>query len=401
MCSDARSQQSRGRHHSDTNVHKPHGGPPPVLGRRLAAGSPPVMQPHSALQLHTIRASSAVAPWPLACTISGLTSISASSGTVCISRPIAITALRDRLDVRRRCAADAGQKLGRAQLAQRLDDLRLVSVSGQQLHVAQRLDPDAAKAQQQDRAPTGIALGADHQLDASRRHLFDQDAVELHIGRGALDACHHRVPRGAQRGLVGEIQHDAAGLGLVRQRRGLRLQRHRIADALCHRSRLVRGARKLSLGHAHASGLEHLLAEPFGLRALAALRQALERLCRRTRAAAREQAAVAGVERDRPQHAIRRARKHRRAFADGLHDIGSKLPGVAERHHDHGLGRVRHALVEGLHHRGVADRKRDEQHADIGIVDQRLDHDRQRVRREAGGDVERIAVIAVRRAAPR
>src|SRR5262249_6757760 len=39
----------------------------------------------------TISASSAVAPCPLACTISGLTSISVSSGTVCISRPMAMT----------------------------------------------------------------------------------------------------------------------------------------------------------------------------------------------------------------------------------------------------------------------------------------------------------------------
>ena len=39
----------------------------------------------------TINASNAVAPCPLACTISGLTSISVSSGTVCISRPMAMT----------------------------------------------------------------------------------------------------------------------------------------------------------------------------------------------------------------------------------------------------------------------------------------------------------------------
>src|SRR5689334_10528140 len=39
----------------------------------------------------TISASSAVAPCPSACTISGLTSISVSSGTVCISRSIACT----------------------------------------------------------------------------------------------------------------------------------------------------------------------------------------------------------------------------------------------------------------------------------------------------------------------
>src|SRR5580704_6111529 len=48
---------------------------------RIAVG------PHSA----TINASKAVAPCPLACTISGLTSISVNVGTVRINRPIAIT----------------------------------------------------------------------------------------------------------------------------------------------------------------------------------------------------------------------------------------------------------------------------------------------------------------------
>ena len=74
------------------------------------------------------------------------------------------------------------------------------------------------------------------------------------------------------------FKHDAAGLGLVRQRRGLRLQHHRIADALGHCGGFVRGAGELAVGHPDAGGGEHLLAQPFGLRALAELGQPLDRL---------------------------------------------------------------------------------------------------------------------------
>ena len=44
--------------------------------------------------------------------------------------------------------------------------------------------------------------------------------------------------------------------------------------------RFVRGAGEFAAGHANAGGGEHLLAEPFGLRALAELGQALDRLRR-------------------------------------------------------------------------------------------------------------------------
>src|SRR5262249_54536661 len=62
-----------------------------------------------------------------------------------------------------------------------------------------------------------------------------------------------------------------------------------------------------------------------------------------------------------------------------------------------GFREAGHALVEGRRHPGVTDWKRDEQHPDIGIVEQRLDRDWQRIRREAGGHVERIAVVSIRR----
>ena len=165
---------------------------------------PPILKAHGASRVAqfaqaTINASSAVAPCPLACTISGLTSISISSGMVCISRPIAMTACATAS-----MSAGGAPRTPASSLAER--SLRSASTicsssasTGQQLHVAQRLDPDAAEAEQQHRAPAGIALGADHQFDALRRHLLDQRAVERDVGRGALDVRHQRVPGRAQR----------------------------------------------------------------------------------------------------------------------------------------------------------------------------------------------------------
>ena len=84
---------------------------------------------------------------------------------------------------------------------------------------------------------------------------------------------------------------------------------------LADRGRFVHRAGKFAVGHPDAGGREHFLAEPFGLRALAELGQALDRLGRGARARTGEQAAVARIERDGAHHAVRRAREHRRALA--------------------------------------------------------------------------------------
>ncbi len=64
---------------------------------------------------------------------------------------------------------------------------------------------------------------------------------------------------------------------------------HRIADAFGDRGRLVGRAGEIAVGHADAGGGEHLLAEPFRLRALAELGQALDRLGLSPVARARQQ----------------------------------------------------------------------------------------------------------------
>ena len=173
---------------------------------------------------------------------------------------MAMTTCATAVDVRWRRTAETGEQLGRAQLVQRLDDLPFVRIDRQKLHVAQRLDPDAAQAEQQHRTPAGIALGTHHQLNPFRRHLFDEGAIERDVGRSAFDVFDQCVPGGAHRAFIGKIQDDAARFGLVRQRRSLRLQHHRIADALGRCDRFVGRAGKFAVGHPNAGGRENLLA---------------------------------------------------------------------------------------------------------------------------------------------
>ena len=99
----------------------------------------------------------------------------------------------------------------------------MVRVIGQEPDVADRFDPNAAEADQQYRAPGRIALRADHQLETAPAHLLDQTAVENDTRRPRSDVAHHRLPRLAQRRVVGDVQRHAAGLGLVRERGSLRL----------------------------------------------------------------------------------------------------------------------------------------------------------------------------------
>src|SRR5262249_59527189 len=76
--------------------------------------------------------------------------------------------------------------------------------------------------------------------------------------------------------------------------------------------------------------------------------------------------------------------------------IVSQRPSVAERDHHFGLGRVRHTFAEASHRYRCPNRERNEQHADVGIIDERLRYDGQHFGRETGCRIERIAEIAVR-----
>ena len=118
----------------------------------------------------TISASSAVAPSPAACTVSGLTSISEMSGRARINRPIAMTAAATALISAGGCTAESVQELRGLEPGKLGGDLVFGEVGRHQPHVAQRFDPDAAEAQHQDRTPTPIAPRADHELEP-RRHM--------------------------------------------------------------------------------------------------------------------------------------------------------------------------------------------------------------------------------------
>src|SRR5262249_39781332 len=96
--------------------------------------------------------------------------------------------------------------------------------------------------------------------------------------------------------LIDQIEHDAAGFSLMRQRRGLRLQGHRIADAVGDGDGVVRGAGKLAIGHADAGRGEDFLAQPLRLRALAEPRHACKRSGIGGHAGAGERASIPCIE---------------------------------------------------------------------------------------------------------
>jgi hypothetical protein len=106
--------------------------------------------------------------------------------------------LRDRLDVRWRRAAETVEQLGRAQLVQRLDDLRFVRIDWQKLHVAQRLDPDAPTPSSSTRcsARAAKALARCHCIISSGGigpHRFAASGVFGQVfGRCGLSRCQGR-----------------------------------------------------------------------------------------------------------------------------------------------------------------------------------------------------------------
>ena len=92
-----------------------------------------------------------------------------------------------------------------------------------------------------------------------------------------LDIVVKLLPRGAHARLVGDVEENAAGFRLVRERCGLRLHCDRKADLLCGCDRFIRALGQCAVGDFDARSGQHLLAEPFGLSAAAEFRQILDR----------------------------------------------------------------------------------------------------------------------------
>ena len=145
-----------------------------------------------------------------------------------------------------------------------IDDVGLGHVGRDQPHVLQRLDPHAAQADQHDRAPVGIALGADHQLEPARAHRLDQHAVELQLGPVRRHVGVQALPALAQRRFVGQADDDAADVALVRQLARLRLDDDRVADVGRDAQRLVDAARQRAVRHCEAGRGEPGLALVLG-----------------------------------------------------------------------------------------------------------------------------------------
>src|SRR5580704_7794347 len=113
-------------------------------------------------------------------------------------------AIGDRLEIGGRRAAAAAQQRRAFEFLQFLDDAVAVDSGGKNPDIVQRLDPDAAEADGEDRSPPWLAPRADHQFEPRRRHRFDQHAVEDKVRLRLADSGRDTVPGPQQRCTVGD-----------------------------------------------------------------------------------------------------------------------------------------------------------------------------------------------------
>src|SRR5580704_9529524 len=104
-------------------------------------------------------------------------------------------AVRNRTKVGGRRAAAAAQQRRAFEFLQLLDDAVAVDSGGKNPDIVQRLDPDAAEADGEDRSPPWLAPRADHQFEPRRRHRFDQHAVEDKVRMRLADIGSNDIPR--------------------------------------------------------------------------------------------------------------------------------------------------------------------------------------------------------------
>ena len=167
---------------------------------------------HVLLHASTTRASRPTAPSTR--TSSGLTSTSAISGCAAAKRDSAATARAAAATSSRRAAAGAEQQRRGDERANERLGRRSVDRRERDRDVAGELGVDAAGADDDERPEARVAARADEQLEAGRHVLCGLDRERLRSEPGG-----EVVERGAERSLVAEAEGDAAGVGLVQERR--------------------------------------------------------------------------------------------------------------------------------------------------------------------------------------
>src|SRR5579883_2406035 len=126
--------------------------------------------------------------------------------------------LRHGVQVERRRAAHATQYGGAFESLHGGDYRIGIEAGRQQAHVAQRLGPDAAEADDQHESPIRIAPGAQHELHAVPHHCLDHNSVERHIRPRLGDVRVELVPRPGERGLVAQSERYTPDVALVGKR---------------------------------------------------------------------------------------------------------------------------------------------------------------------------------------
>ena len=180
--------------------------------------------------------------------------------------------LAELLLVQRGLSAETLQHLLRLQAVQRRGRLLHARGAHVEHHVLQNLHHHAAEARHGDGAEGGVAVGADHHLQALRHHLAHHDAVVL--DRLLAELRVHRLHHAARRLAVLDVQRHAAHVRLVDDLRFTRrfsphVGRHHLrhelarlgAELLLHEvAGLLAAGEQLVRGRLDAAQREHVVA---------------------------------------------------------------------------------------------------------------------------------------------
>ena len=134
-----------------------------------------------------------------------------------------------RRHVARRLAAHAAQQRRTAELSDLVADLVEIEAHRQYPNVMERFGPDPAETDERHRPPIAVAARADDHLEAARGHGLDQNAVDGETGMSRSDLLQLR-PGVRELRVVADVEQHSAGVALVRQRGGLKLERDRKPD---------------------------------------------------------------------------------------------------------------------------------------------------------------------------
>jgi len=137
---------------------------------------------------------------------------------------------RRRINIGCGAAAERLEQLGRLKRVKFFFDCAGIELGWKQAYIADSLDPNSTQSDEEQGTPIRIAARTDHQLETFWSHLFDKHTIEHNVRFGFSHIVMKLFPRAFKVRFVCNVQQNAAGLGFVRKRSSLSLERDGIAD---------------------------------------------------------------------------------------------------------------------------------------------------------------------------